>query len=110
MKFIMVTVLIVFCTKVNAQKNNKKESVHFLEMILNRVYFGNLDYMVMYRKQTIDYLISDKKDKTLMTGFIKSSIKVNTTFRFIIQNEYMYEINKMNMCFNTPSVGFRKYF
>ncbi len=61
----------------------------------------------MYRHQTLSYLISDTKSHTQLSGFVKTSIKLNCTTRFIIQNEYLY---KMSMHFNTPSIGIRKYF
>ncbi len=64
----------------------------------------------MYRHQTLSYLMSDKRDHTQLSGFVKTSIKLNCTTRFIVQNEYLYEMSKMSMYFNTPSIGIRKYF
>ncbi len=99
-----------YFTFVNAQKKENGALLSSLDRILNRIYFGNINDMVMYRHQTLSYLISDKRDLTVVSGFIKTSVKLNNTTRFIVQNEYLYQISKMTMYFNTPSIGIRKYF
>lgn len=111
MKYSLLVILLLltfnFCF---AQKSNKKGFLFRFNKLMDRTYFGNLNDMMMYRYETINYVLSDKNEKSLLSGFIRTRIEINSLTYLIIQNEYMYVSGKMNMNLNTPQIGLRKYF
>ncbi len=107
---ILIVLVLLFYKNRIAQKNRNNTILSVANKVFDRVYFGDLNDMIMYRYETINYLLSDKSEKNLLSGFVKATIGINNKTRTIVQNEYMYVSGKMNMNLNTPQIGIRKYF
>lgn len=108
------SICIVFCVLLTlnskAQRLTNTKFFIILDNTLSRLYFGNMSDLMVYHYETMNYVLSDKNEKRLYSGLIKTSIKINSLTRLVIQNEYLVELGKMEKYLNAPQIGIRKYF
>ncbi len=106
--------LIMFCVffslNTEAQRLANTKFFAIIDNTLSRLYFGNMSDLMVYHYETMNYVLSDKNDKRLYSGLIKTSIRINNLTRLVIQNEYLVELGKMEKYLNAPQIGIRKYF
>lgn len=79
--------------------------INLVESILNRVYFGNAQDMMIYRNTLL------QSTNPMGLGMLRASIPIEPNLHLLMYKEYIYKVGMLQQTFQfTPYVGIRKRF